>query len=512
MTSNAAKNDTEQSLGLESEFEPSQWLSKTIEEKGLKKDFVTTYERKKTFRLICNQVKEELQSIIIAESVENDQSSSLINEDSNSDDVWLNRQHQAVIGDKQAISYFITKINEVLQKENITSDEYPSFYDSLPEAIFHEVWGVSILHKWDKEPNSESAVIRGTELWIDKNGYFQKQPEEFESTAVVNRIKKAFQIRTKEALINEQQPELEIEREDGSRITMMMKPRTKLDIIVFRRFVIKNNSLEEQARLGTIPQDDVPFYRALSRSMANTIFAGRVRSAKTTFMKSMIRERPPEYTIAVLEKHFELNLTEDLKDRLIYEVQATEGDLHHAVPRLLRMEHDYITVGEIRSLETEGYLQACERGERGAFSTYHLTAVKNIVAQITRHLLDEFPNRKFDNEQERVARNIDLVISLSAERDRRKKRVIGVTEIIWDEIEKKPKEQDLVRYHPISRQYYYSSNISKELLYLMAEESVEDTKILLNHLKKKEKLFPMSEYERQKDNILNDLLDGALND
>lgn len=40
---------------------------------------------------------------------------------------------------------------------------------------------------------------------------------------------------------------------------MMMNPRTKLDIIVFRRFVIKNNSLEEQARLGTIPQDDVPF-------------------------------------------------------------------------------------------------------------------------------------------------------------------------------------------------------------------------------------------------------------
>lgn len=47
MTLNAVKNDTEQSLGLESEFEPSQWLSKTIDEKGLKKDFVTTYERKK---------------------------------------------------------------------------------------------------------------------------------------------------------------------------------------------------------------------------------------------------------------------------------------------------------------------------------------------------------------------------------------------------------------------------------------------------------------------------------
>jgi pilus assembly protein CpaF len=292
---------------------------------------------------------------------------------------------------------------------------------------------------------------------------------------------------------------------------MIQKPRGKENYVMFRRFVVKNMSLEEQANLRTIPEDDIPAYRALAKTMTNTIFAGRVRSAKSTFMKTMIRERNPSYVIAAMEKHFELNLSNQYKDRLIFELQAKEGDLHHAIPRLLRVEHDYIVVGEIRSLETEGYLQACERGERGAYSTYHLTDVNNVVAQITRHILDEFPNRNFDNELERVARNIDIIVTMSADRDRRRKRVIGVTEIIWDDKGRRHSTQDLIRYSPVTEKYYYSSNISKGLISLMAEESIEDAKILIRHLQQKEKVSPMTEYEKFKNQIIDSLLGDNLN-
>ncbi|MDE3840993.1 secretion system protein E (plasmid) [Bacillus methanolicus] len=496
-------------LGLEKPFSSSEWLSKTIADKGLKQqEFITTFARKKSFKQICQTVREELNDIIIDDEVDTKKDSNvdLSEMELLHENTWLDRQHRAVIGDTQAMSYFINKINEVLVKHNITTEEFPSFYDSLAEAIFHEVWGVSILHKWDKIPSSEAAVIRGTELWLDINGEFKKQNETFENTEAVERIKRAFTMRIKDAVINEQTPELEIEREDGSRITMIQKPRGKENYVMFRRFVVKNMSLEEQASLGTILPDDVPFFRALARVMTNTIFAGRVRSAKSTFMKTMLRERDPSYVAAVMEKHFELNLSNQFKDRLIFEVQAKEGDLHHAMPRLLRMEHDYIVVGEIRSLETEGYLQACERGERGAYSTYHLTSVENVVPQITRHILDEFPNRNFENELERVARNIDIIVTMSADRDRRRKRVVGVTEIIWDEKSRTYRTQDLVRYSPVTDRYYYSSNISKHLLTLMAAESLKDTKILINHLKQKEKVSPMSDYEKIKDHIIDTLL------
>lgn len=504
----------EKDLGLDKEFSSSAWLAETVAKQGLKLSHVTTFARKRSFKDICQKVREQLNHIIVDDVVESKKNKEDESEEngikSANENQWLERQHKAVIGDQQAMAYFITKINEVLQKENITTNEFPNFYESLSEAIFHEVWGMSILHKWDTMPNSEAAVIRGRELWLDIEGKFVKQPEEFEDDEAVERIKRAFTLRIKDAVINEQTPELEIEREDGSRITMMQPPRSKENYIMFRRFVVTNMSLEEQASKETIPFDDIPFYRALSRTMVNTIYAGRVRSAKSTFMKSMLRERDPQYVAAVMEKHFELNLSKQLKDRLIFEVQAKEGDLHHALPRLLRMEHDYIVVGEIRSLETESYLQACERGERGASSTYHLTKVKNIVAQITRHILDVFPNRNFNNELERVANNIDIIITLTAERDRRKKKVIGVTEVIWDDAKRVVTTQDLIRYSPVTEQYYYSSNISKSLLMLMANESLEDTKIVLRHLKRKEAESPLSDYEKVEDSIIDSLLGDEL--
>lgn len=502
----------EKDLGLEKPFSSSEWLSETVAQKGLKVQYITTFARRRSFKDICQKVREHLNDIIVDGSVDfKKEKNSDLEEEYSNENIWLERQHQAVIGDQQAMSYFITKINEVLQKENITTNEFPHFYDSLAEAIFHEVWGVSILHKWDKMLTSEAAVIRGTQLWLDINGQFVKQNEEFENDEAVERIKRAFTMRVKDAVINEQTPELEIEREDGSRITMIQKPRGKENYVMFRRFVVKNMSLEEQANRGTILVEDIPFFRALSRVMANTIFAGRVRSAKSTFMKSMLKERDSSYVAAVMEKHFELDLSKQYKDRLIFEVQAKEGDLHHAMPRLLRMEHDYIVVGEIRSLETEGYLQACERGERGAFSTYHLTQVENVAPQITRHILDEFPNRNFDNELERVARNIDIIVTMSADRDRRRKRVIGVTEIIWEEETRTHRTQDLVRYSPVTDKYYYSSNVTKGLLTLMASESLEDTKILIRHLKQREKISSMSEYEKIKDQIIHTLLGDELN-
>lgn len=496
-------------LGLNEPYDPSRWLSRTIEEKGLEQVDVTTYARKKSFKDICKLIREEFNRMIdlseVAKKGQNDQS-----EKNDRENEFLELQHAAVIGDEKAMSYFISKITEILRKQNITSTDFPSFYESLAEAIFHQVWGVSILYKWENYPNSEAAVVRGTELWIDINGKFVRQPEQFESIDEVERLKRAFTMRTKDAVINEQNPELEIEKEDGSRITMIQKPRGRDNYIMFRRFIVKDISLYEQARLGTIREEDIDIFKALSRTMANIVFAGRVRSAKSTFMKSMLRERDPSYVMAVLEKHFELALSEQMPDRLVFEVQAKEGDLHKAIPRLLRMEHDTITVGEMRSLETEAYLMSTERGERGAYSTYHLTDVRSVVPQITRHILDEFPNRQFDNELERVARNIDFIVTMSTDRDRRKKRVVGVTEIIWDDEKRIHYTHDIIRYSSLTNQYYYSSTISKKLLLLMAEENLEETKRLIRLLKLREQQSPMSDYEKIADSLLEQLLGEEL--
>ncbi|MDX1805855.1 MAG: ATPase, T2SS/T4P/T4SS family [Paenisporosarcina sp.] len=413
---------------------------------------------------------------------------------------WLDRQHKAVIGDAAAVQYFIEEISKVLRDRNISFREYPKFYSSLAEAIFHEVWGLSVLAKWENYQDSEAALIHGTSLWIDygKGKGFELQREHFASEAVVERVKRAFIHRREDSVLNRETPEIEIEREDGSRITMIQPPRSRENYVMLRRFVVDRFTLEDQASRDTIPFADIPIYRALARTLPNMIVAGRVRSAKSTFMKTLIGERDPSLVGAVLEKHFELALGRHLTGRLFMELQAKEGDLHNVIPRLLRLEHDFVVIGEIRSLEIEAYLQATERGERGAISTYHLTDVHRVIPQLTRHTLDEFPTRRFEVELERVASSVDIVITMASDRDRKKKRVTGVTEISWNDDTKSVEVNELIKYSALTNSYTYSNNISKRLLHLMATEDLKETKILMKLLKDRTEESPMkieNEYE-----------------
>lgn len=475
----------EKALEEEQPFDVAKWLSEVSKERGIKKPLLDgySYEKKKQFKELCNIVKTELDQIIDVDS----ENAGTRNSE------WLERQHQAIIGEPTAINYFLAEIEKVLRAKNITSNDYPAYFRSLSEAIFHEVWGVSVLAKWEAYPESEACCIRGTQLWIDIDGQFVKQPEEFGSSSVVERIKRAFIIRRPDSVINRESPELEIEREDGSRITMIQPPRSAENYVMLRRFIVNKYSLYDQASRGTIPFEDIPIYQALARTMVNMIIAGRVRSAKSTFMTTLIGERDERYVGAVLEKHFEIALTKHFPSRLFFELQAKEGDLHKAIPRLLRMEHDYVVIGEIRSLEIEAYLNSTERGERGSLSTYHLTDVEQVVEQLARHTLDEFPTRRFEVEVERIARNVDFIITMDTERDRRKKRVTGVTEVVWDNEKRKHYTHDIIRYSKLDEIYYYSSKLSTRLLNLMAKEDLEETKNLLKLLKQREQHAPMQD-------------------
>lgn len=423
-------------------------------------------------------------------------------EGKNSVDV-IDRVHDAVIGKPEAVQHMRSRIGETIRRNNLNKTTYPSIFPDLETAIFHMSWGVGILYKWDTMPESEACAIKGRELWIDEgNGKFVRQVERFDSDAEVDRVRTSFLARSKGIVVNEKNPTGEVEREDGTRITMSIPPRSKERYIVFRRFTVKETSLETQASLSTIPKEDVPLFRALSLTMPNIIFAGRVRSAKTTFMKAMIAERPDDMIIGSLEKHFELSLKDSFPNRLVYEFEATEGDLESTIPTLLRMEHDYLVIGEIRSLETEAYLMATERGERGAMSTYHLTEVENVPEQITRHLLDAFPNRAFEHELARVGQNIDLIITMNAERDRKTKRMTGVTELVWNEEAKRVEINPLITWSELDKKYYYSSKISNGLLLKLAKENMDETKKLINLLKEREKVSPMERFKEDEGKIL----------
>jgi pilus assembly protein CpaF len=437
----------------------------------------TIYEQKQAFKTIGNFVKEEIHRKI-SES------------DKTEGDELLNRQEKAITGDPKEIKYFINMIQTILEDKNLKSNSFPSYYSSLEEAIFHEIYGLKLLQKWyNLFPYSEAAEFNGTEFRIEVNGQLEIQEERLESIEEIYEIIRVFLLKYGQKF-NEENPILEVTMEDGSRVTVIGPPFHDVPVVTFRRFIVKNFTLEKQAELKTINYRDIEMLRALARTYCNMVIAGKVRSAKTTFLKTLFSVRDTRDNVILIEKNKELALKRSFPkhEGSLREFEVEEGSLHDIYPTILRKEHDYVIIGEVRSTEIEAALQACERGNRGLMTTYHLTNVDKVVPQLARQVLASFPSYSQKSQEERIAESFDIIITMGKKRHSNEKRVTSISEV-------RLTENDEVQVNTFMKlvgdHYVYHSNISDELLAKMNEEDPEATDTFMKVLKERAAASPM---------------------
>jgi len=437
----------------------------------------TTYERKQTFKNIGKIVKEEI----------NERKKRLPKDEG---DELLEREEKAITGDPKEVKYFINLIQSILEEKNLKSNSFPSYYNSLEEAIFHEVYGLSLLQKWyNLYPESEAAEFNGTEFRIEIDGKLVLQEEKLEKVEDIYEIIRVFLMKYG-MKFNEENPDLEVTMADGSRVTVVGPPYHEVPIVTFRRFIVKNFSLEEQASRNTIAKEDIPLFRALARTYTNTLIAGKVRSGKTTFLKTLFSERDKRDNVILIEKNKELALKISFPDHLgsIKEFVVPEGDLHRIFPLILRKEHDYVIIGECRSVEIEAALHSCERGNRGLLTTYHLTDVQKVVEQLARHVLAVYPNYTQRSQEERIAEDFDIIITMDKERHSNQKKVTSVSEV---RLLKNGEIEVKTFIKLIGDKYVYRSDVSEELLSKMRAEDEKETETFIRVLRERELASPM---------------------
>lgn len=401
----------------------------------------------------------------------------------------LEKQHEAIIGVESAKNYFLAIIREFLMDHNITHADFP-YGESLEDALFQDVFGWGPLTPFF-EKDIETAIVYGTEIWFEIDGYPQRQKMGFESIERVQELITALTMRDPTSKINQQNPELELEMEDGTRVAMVIPRRSREIIIEFRKFIIKNFTLDKHASLGTIDPNDIPFFNSLARLHLNTVFAGKVKSAKTTMLKTFYALRDARYVAAVTEQHFELNLKRDFPDRLVIELQANEDQLEQVIRRVLRFYHDFILVPEVRSIEAEAAMMSCEKGVRGMMMSYHNTYVQNIPVELARFILNEYPNRQLENEVIRVGKNLDIVITMDAMKDRSKKKVTSVSEIYYDPEKQKVYSHLIMKWDAEKNVWRYHNGFSDRMKRYMAEFDEHETRNCLSFLEAAAKERPI---------------------
>ncbi|MBR6352150.1 MAG: ATPase, partial [Firmicutes bacterium] len=246
------------------------------------------------FEDLCRRVKDRFD--LMLESRENSKAA-------------LEMQKRAIIGYEKEKQHFIRQTEDIISEMGAEATAFPSWYGSLGEAVYHENWGLAGLSEWfgGEYAQSSSAKIIGENIFFMKDGHMRLMPQKIGRERFAQLIK-AF------LLLN---PEERMDREyhetyllDGTRVTVFNEPMAKKGqaCMIFRRYLIPQYSFEEQAKRGTIPNAAIPLFKEMVNLGFNVVFAGAVRTAKTTFLSTWQSYKDPSLEGVMVETDPEIPL------------------------------------------------------------------------------------------------------------------------------------------------------------------------------------------------------------
>ena len=210
---------------------------------------------------------------------------------------------------------------------------------------------------------------------------------------------------------------------DGSRLHVAIPDITRKHwAINIRKFVARAHSLEELARLGSIPDRAARFLEAAVVAGLNIVVSGATQAGKTTLLNCLAAAIPSTSRVVTCEEVFELQVS--LPDVVSMQTRSPnlEGkgaiDLRRLIVEALRMRPDRLIVGEVREREALDLLIALNSGLPGMTSVHANSATEAVAKLVTLPLLaGENVTHAFIVPT--VAASIDLVVHLSLSGGRR---------------------------------------------------------------------------------------------
>ncbi|GAA1753992.1 CpaF family protein [Aeromicrobium alkaliterrae] len=268
--------------------------------------------------------------------------------------------------------------------------------DEIAEAIFARMFGAGRLQRLLDDDSIENIDINGAdEVWISRAG--DDYPARGEPVAA-NDAELVEMIQTLASYsglssrpFDAANPELDLQLPDGSRLSAVQAVAARPAVSI-RRHRFQKVDLEDLVGLGTLTHATADFLRAVVAARFSVIIAGGTNAGKTTLLRAMAAEIPPEERIITIEKALELGLRDDRERHpncLALESRPpnTEGaggiSMAQLVRRTLRQNPSRVIVGEVLGDEIVPMLNAMSQGNDGSLSTIHADSARETFNRIS---------------------------------------------------------------------------------------------------------------------------------
>ncbi|WP_232247257.1 CpaF/VirB11 family protein [Kitasatospora azatica] len=300
---------------------------------------------------------------------------------------------------------------------------------ALSEAVYDLLFRAGRLQPYLDDPEIENILINGCDdVWVSRvHQPLRKVPPVADTDVELVELLQdlARQHGGGERSLSSASPTLALRLEGGMRLQAMTEV-TPRPYVAIRRHRVASATLADMVALGTVDATIAAFLASAIRARKNVMITGTQGVGKTSLLRAMAAEIPPDERIGTLESEFELWLHTLGHLRQVVPMEAREGNgeridgkvagelsIGELIPAALRMTLSRIIVGEVRSGEVVPMLRVMTNGEGGSMCTLHARGPHMVVDRIAELCL-EYGSHMTDTLAYRLTANaVDLIVHVA---------------------------------------------------------------------------------------------------
>ncbi|AYY15275.1 CpaF family protein [Actinobacteria bacterium YIM 96077] len=220
-------------------------------------------------------------------------------------------------------------------------------------------------------------------------------------------------------------PQLDLRLPDGSRLSAVMGVCARPAVSI-RRARLSRVHLDDLVSYGSVTEEVAAFLSAAVMARKNIMIAGATNAGKTTLLRALTNEIPPEERLITVERALELGLGEfpDLHPNVVAfeeRLPNSEGQgaitMAELVRRSLRMNPSRVIVGEVLGDEIVTMLNAMSQGNDGSLSTIHANSSGEVFNRISTYAIQSVERLPVEATMMLIAGAIDFVVFVEKRND-----------------------------------------------------------------------------------------------
>ena len=318
----------------------------------------------------------------------------------------------------------------------------PSDEDALARAVHDRIYGLGPLQPVLDHPDVTDVHASGCDrVWVHlRDGTKLRGPtaESSDAKFIALISRQARRVGRSERRWDKEEVALNLQLPDGSRLHALREVtgRPVVDIRCHDWGIARLGQLVDDAEVDRAIAE---FLRAIARARMNVIVSGARAAGKTTLLRCIINEIPPEERIITIEDSLELAIErfpdlhpdcESIEARDPNSEGKGEYALAEGVRDSLRMKSDRVIVGEVRGDEVIPMLLAMSQGKDGSMCSVHASNARDVFSRLQMYAAMTPQQLAPEVTAMLVANAVDFVVHLEWDRSiPPRRRVASILEV-----------------------------------------------------------------------------------